>query len=127
MFSEGQRKILISAIAVIVIFASFVTGFWAGSKLYPEINKVVGLSGKEPSQALPSDVDFSAFWKAWNVLNEKYITFKATTTNQQKVWGAISGLANSLGDPYTTFFPPVESKNFEASIQGEFGGVGMEV
>jgi len=73
------------------------------------------------------ETDFDSFWKAWNVLNEKYVSFKSTTTDQERVWGAISGLAGSFGDPYTVFFPPVESKNFETSISGEFQGVGMEI
>ena len=48
-------------------------------------------------------------------------------TDQDKVWGAIKGLADSLGDPYTTFFPPVESEIFESDVRGNFEGVGMEI
>ena len=48
-------------------------------------------------------------------------------TDQEKVYGAISGLTNSLGDPYTVFFPPVESEMFAADVRGNFEGVGMEV
>lgn len=33
----------------------------------------------------------------------------------------------SLGDPYTTFFPPVESKSFNEAISGHVEGVGMQV
>jgi len=48
--------------------------------------------------------------------------------NRQKmVWGAIQGALASLGDPYTTFFPPEEKKLFESEIKGSFGGVGMEI
>jgi len=48
-------------------------------------------------------------------------------SNQEKVWGAISGLVDSYNDPYTTFLPPTENADFETTIQGEFSGVGMEV
>jgi carboxyl-terminal processing protease len=78
----------------------------------------------------PSSVDFAPFWKAWNIINEKYIpasTTAETVTDEEKVWGAIQGLASSLKDPYTVFFPPVESKLFESDIKGNFEGVGMEV
>ena len=65
----------------------------------------------------------------WHLLEEKYLP--ATTTrrisNEEKLWGAISGLTQSLGDPYTTFLPPVERKLFEEDISGSFGGVGMEI
>src|ERR1700733_14020026 len=64
----------------------------------------------------PSGVDFSAFWKVWNILKTDYVpTGVATSTqtnDQDKVYGAIQGLTASLGDPYTVFFPPAESKDF---------------
>ncbi|MBX4195953.1 S41 family peptidase, partial [Candidatus Parcubacteria bacterium] len=71
----------------------------------------------------------SPFWKAWNVLNEKYVSSSSTekVTDEDRVWGAIKGLTASLGDPYTVFFPPVESELFESDIRGNFEGVGMEV
>ena len=72
--------------------------------------------------------DFSQFWKAWNIINEKYIPTKhKAVSNQEKVWGAISGLANSLGDPYTYFLPPQEKSLFEQDVSGSFGGVGMQI
>jgi carboxyl-terminal processing protease len=48
-------------------------------------------------------------------------------SDQTRVWGAISGMVDSLGDPYTTFFPPAEAKAFNEEISGNFEGVGMEV
>lgn len=89
--------------------------------------------------ALPQDiqnVDFAPFWKAWQILDTKIAPNKIASTStstianieaQQKVWGAIQGLASSYGDPYTTFFPPQEAKAFAESVKGSFGGVGMEV
>ncbi|MDO8565161.1 MAG: S41 family peptidase [bacterium] len=83
--------------------------------------------------AIPEEtpsVDFTAFWKAWNVINEKYVSASTTAEkvdDQEKLWGAIEGLAASLGDPYTVFFPPVEAEMFASDIRGNFEGVGMEV
>ena len=77
----------------------------------------------------PENVDFSPLWKAWRLLEKKYIP--ATTTEeitpQDRLWGAIEGLAKSYGDPYTVFLPPQEATLFEEDISGEFSGVGMEV
>jgi len=75
-------------------------------------------------------VDFAPFWKAWGILEEKYVSTSTTTTevtDQQKIWGSIAGLASSLGDPYTVFFPPQEAKTFAEDISGNFQGVGMEM
>lgn len=76
-----------------------------------------------------SEVDMSLFWDAWRVLDEKYVPASTTTkvTDNEKVWGAIAGLAASYGDPYTTFFPPEENAAFQEEISGNFEGVGMEV
>src|SRR3989344_1975761 len=41
--------------------------------------------------------------------------------------GNISGLVDSLNDPYSVFFTPEEAKSFEDEIAGNFSGVGMEV
>lgn len=95
--------------------------------------------GKErPLATQPIDVEFSAFWKAWNILDEKFVDSHLSTTTpitaedvekgkQERIWGAIAGMTDSLGDPYTSFFPPEEKKNFEESITGNFGGVGIEI
>ena len=82
----------------------------------------------EVAQKPEDAADFAQFWKVWNIINEKYVPTKhAAVSNQEKVWGAIGGLANSLGDPYTYFMPPQEKSIFEQDVQGNFGGVGMQI
>lgn len=74
--------------------------------------------------------DLTDFWKAWNALHSDYVITHASSTMpsaQDQIFGAISGLAASYGDPYTVFFPPEEAKAFNESISGSFGGVGMEI
>src|SRR5690606_19254427 len=71
------------------------------------------------------NVDFEPFWETWNLINERYAG--TTVSSQDKVWGAIEGLANSLGDPYTVFLPPEESEEFAELVTSTFGGVGMEI
>lgn len=75
-------------------------------------------------------VDFTDFWKTWNALETNYVLTHASSTipsTKEKLYGAIKGLADSYGDPYTVFFPPMEAKKFAESISGSFGGVGMEI
>jgi len=75
-------------------------------------------------------VDLADFWKAWNALKTNYVITHASSTlpsAKEQIFGAIEGLANSYGDPYTVFFPPKEAKVFAESISGSFAGVGMEI
>ena len=123
-FFKKHTALLI--IGVLIAIGSFNLGFNSGEKSLS--TAIVGI--ENATEGKPTNVDFAPFWKAWNLLNEKYVsasTTSKTVDNQEKVWGAIQGLTNSLGDPYTVFFPPVESELFESDIRGNFEGVGMEV
>lgn len=116
-----------SAFIVVFIFlfiAVFFAGVYVGSSNRPEIEKVLGISNKE-TQVITS-ADFSPFWKVWNILNEKSPSI-SKTTDQDKIYGAIRGLVDSLNDPYSVFFNPDETKSFEEEIAGNFDGIGMEV
>ncbi|HPV33630.1 MAG TPA: PDZ domain-containing protein, partial [Candidatus Paceibacterota bacterium] len=122
-------KLILVVVAICALFSAFLIGVYYGYEKRPEVEKVAGLVNKEPGETV--EVDFAPFWKAWNIVNEKYLMENGTTTekvtNQEKVWGAISGLVMSLGDPYTVFLPPAEKKRFEDDISGNFTGVGMEI
>lgn len=77
-----------------------------------------------------ASADLAPFWKAWNALEENYVNTHASSTLpsvKERLYGAISGLASSYGDPYTVFLPPAESKLFAENISGSFAGVGMEI
>ncbi len=101
----------------------FFLGTYFGFSNTSSIDKVIGVDNKTtPADA--STVDFEPFWTAWNIINEKY---PEQVDDQEKIWGAIQGLAFSLGDPYTEFFPPEENKSFGEEITGEFGGIGVEI
>lgn len=129
-FQEFTKKYLVSIIlALFLLGATFFYGEYVGGKN--------SLSGKIPSEVSsaengkPSTVDFGTFWKVWNTINEKYVGTGTTTgkhvTDQEKVWGSIQGLVSSLGDPYTIFFPPAESKMFADEVSGNFEGIGVEI
>lgn len=77
-------------------------------------------------QDIEKKVDFSLFWVVWNKLEEKHLDRK-NFDYQKMVWGAISGLASSLGDPYTSFLPPSENKDAKDDLRGDFEGVGIEI
>ena len=121
---EFFKKIKKYYIGVLVIIAAFLLGIYIGVYNRPSIDKILTLSNtKQPSEI---KTDFEPFWKAWDTINKKY-PGADKTTDQDKMYGAIAGLAGSLNDPYTTFFNPKEAKTFQEDISGSFGGIGLEV
>lgn len=115
-------KNYVFAVFFVVLF--FIFGIYLGYNNSRDIDKIVNIKGKETQ--VVTEVDFSPFWKTWNIINEKY-PIADKTTDQDKVYGAISGLVGSLNDPYSIFFNPDETKSFEEEIAGNFSGIGMEV
>jgi carboxyl-terminal processing protease len=122
-FSKTRRIATVVAIGALFL-ATFLTGVYVGDYNRPEIDKIIGLSNKDVQVA--TKTDFSPFWKVWNTINEKYPKADSIT-DQDRVYGAISGLVSSLNDPYSVFFNPDEAKAFEEVIAGNFDGIGMEV
>src|SRR3989344_4435626 len=116
-------------ILVISIVISLTLGF-AGGFLFKNKNTTNPLNTIKniinPDEGKPENVDFSLFWNVYNDLNAKYVD-KEKVDSQKILYGAISGLVNSVGDPYTTFFEPVTSKKFQEEISGSFGGIGTEI
>ncbi len=73
----------------------------------------------------PKNVDFSVFWDTWEIIEEKYVDRPADYNKM--VYGAISGLVDSLDDPYSVFMDPEESKEFMEDMEGSFEGIGAEI
>ncbi len=120
-FFLSHQKIAI----VLALILSFIVGMRFGEHRIRSSDFVVDVYNTSASTT--ERVDFEPFWKAWNIINAKYAGSATSTSAQDKVWGAIEGLANSLGDPYTVFLPPEDEKAFEEMISGSFSGVGMEI
>ncbi len=122
---KRNLKTLTYIIASLLLLSGvFFLGAYAGYSRIPEIEKVLNLTNKNPQTETLAD--FSPFWKVWNVLSDKSI-YSKKVTDQSRVWGAAEGLASSLGDPYTVFFPPEENKLFQEEIGGSFSGIGAEI
>ena len=75
-------------------------------------------------------IDLTQFYEAWNILNERFVSGSATATpvsDQDKIYGAIAGLAASYRDPYTSYFPPEDNDSFLQDMSGEFSGIGVQI
>ena len=99
-----------------------------------------GIGGESPLEASifsflyskekpDTEADLGEFWRVWNLLEEKFVTSSPTSTPDQttKLRGAIAGMVDSYGDPYTVYMPPEDASYFAEDISGNFSGVGMEV
>ena len=114
MIPFNRKKILLVLGLVLAFLLVFGVGFFVGQK------QVVC-----PICA-PTTVDLSLFWDAYYKLQKNFVD-PAKLDTQKIIYGAISGMAESLDDPYTSFFNPTEAKRFEQDLAGSFDGIGVEV
>jgi len=115
-------------IGILFVFSisSFVFGAYANQKNIIKFKTmpVIASGGNETVSNLNTDT--LLFFDVWNTLKEKSIHFN-NANDEDRMYGAIKGLTASLGDPYTEFMPPRESKEFNESISGSFDGIGAEI
>jgi carboxyl-terminal processing protease len=125
-----KKYFIALTLLVIAIGLTFWFGVYLGYHNQPAVLRFSGISGKEPT-TVAGQADFSPFWKAWAILNDNFVSNSTTSSqkvaDQDRVWGAVSGLTDSFGDPYTVFMPPEKKIRFDEDIAGNFGGVGMEM
>jgi carboxyl-terminal processing protease len=132
--SSSSSKKIIAALVVLAI--GFLIGRYSVAEgtgktyAFPWRSSASSTSVSGVGQAMPanlasSDVEFRRFWELWRLLKDKY--YRQPVSEQELFYGAMGGLAGGLKDPYTSYFPPTDAKEFEASLQGEFEGIGAEI
>lgn len=124
------NKLLGTTLAILLVVAAFFSGLQIGKRDLSVIPLEAGIFSIFGTSAKPdNEADLAEFWRVWNLMDEKFVATKATSTpdSLEKVRGAIAGLVDSFGDPYTVYMPPSDAEKFNEDIAGNFSGVGMEV
>ncbi len=113
---------------LIIIALSFGTGYRAGAKQGVSSNIAASqeISGKNPTKITTQKLDFSLFWDVWDRIAKGFIN-KKNIDSQKMIYGAISGMVASLGDPYTVFLPPDQNKEAKDDLGGHFEGIGAQL
>lgn len=110
----NKKKIIYSGVLILCFIAVFLAGIWLG---------VAKIAYHVPQ---PGTIDFSLFWDAYGKLQQNFID-PSKITDQKIVYGAIEGMTNALGDPYTNFFNPQQAEIFQSDLSGSFDGIGVEI
>lgn len=114
---------------LILLFVVFFGGYFLGvnkitldwKSYHPNINVI----SKEPPAGIVN-VDFTTFWNVWQKLYTDYYD-KSKLDQQKMLNGAISGMVQSLGDPFTLYLPPASNNDFKQGLAGQFSGIGAEL
>lgn len=114
--------------AVLLLLIGGVLGFQVGQKnaLSASGISIKSLLSKTDQPEQYKNVEFSQFWEVWGILDKKYLDPKKLDP-QKQVYGAIQGMTNALGDPYTMYLPPTDQKRSSEDLAGAFYGIGVQL
>lgn len=127
MLRNKQRRSILLPVVIFIIAITFVAGFYFGkTKQIEPVPSDTVIINRELGQ--PETIDFSLFWQVLKKIEERYVD-KEKIDYSEILYGAISGMINSLKDPYTVFMKPEKAEEFIKSVEtgGSFEGVGMEI
>ncbi|PJA38472.1 hypothetical protein CO180_03420, partial [candidate division WWE3 bacterium CG_4_9_14_3_um_filter_41_6] len=71
-------------------------------------------------------VDMNLFWEALQLIQDNYLD-AGKVSGTDLVNGAISGMVQAVGDPYTSYFTPDENISFKDSLEGLYDGIGAQL
>jgi carboxyl-terminal processing protease len=120
------KQIRKTVIIIALILLSGGVGYWLGQNKISGGHTATKVSIVNKAAPREKELDFTLFWEVWDKLEEKYL-IKDDIDRQKMFYGAIKGLASSLGDPYTAFLPPAENKRTKEDLHGSFEGVGIQL
>ena len=116
--AESRRipflAISIALVAVMAGSALFLSGYSLGRQTATE-------PGTPPSQGEA----FQPFWDTYNAISDRYAGGDVDRT--KVVQGAIRGMIQALGDPYSAYLTSDEYRDTLLGISGQFEGIGAEI
>lgn len=110
-----------------VLTVSFLA-FGLGYVAYPLIHPISGPIPVEAATEIRDDetpLDLTLFWEVWHLLQRDYYGEEPSSTAQR--YGAVRGLVESFGDPYTYFVEPQPRELEQDNLRGSFGGIGAYI
>lgn len=115
-----MKRTAVLAGGTLVMFGAFIGGYYvAVTSRVDAIERTVA----------DQQIDLTEFWETLEIVRERFVAKDGSTSidNDVIVRGAIRGMVDALGDPYTLYMDDVETEDFAADIKGSFEGVGMEI
>lgn len=69
---------------------------------------------------------FKVFWETWQIVERDFYD-KTQVDHQKLIYGAIKGMVDAVGDPYTVYQTPSQRELSDTDLRGSFDGIGIQV
>jgi len=87
---------------------------------------VLGQRGaNQPGTPATEDEAFQPFWDAYHAIRDRFAL--GPVDRKAVIEGAIRGMVEAIGDPYSTYLSSEEFRRTLQDVSGEFEGIGAEI
>ena len=109
-------------IILVILFLVVAIGSFFGGSIYGSLNSPVILPDGGGSST--NDSSFDKLFEVKDMLHQQYYQ---DIDDEALLEGAIKGMVDAVGDPYTVFFNQEEYQEFQDDGQGNYVGIGVMV
>ena len=109
----------------VLLIALVVVALLAGGALFMSGYSMGRQTALEPGTPVSEDAAFRPFWDTYHTINDRYAG--GEVDRDAIVQGAIRGMIDALGDPYSSYLTPEEYHDTLEGLSGEFEGIGVEI
>jgi carboxyl-terminal processing protease len=136
--NKTLKNVFIVLVVIALALGSFAGGFvtghlapYVGLPGFPGLQNPAASAPATPSPAQQAATPekfkalFSPFWEAWTLVHQNYVDQPLDDVALMR--GAINGMMQALGDKHSTYMDPKGYKEANASLEGEYEGIGAYV
>lgn len=114
----GRGAFLLGLAVVLVVILSggalFASGYVLGQR-----------QASQPGTSAADQAAFQPFWDVYSAIRDRYAL--GPVDQKALIEGAIKGMVQAVGDPYSTYLTSEEFRSTLEDISGEFEGIGAEI
>jgi carboxyl-terminal processing protease len=110
---------------VVVVLALAIIAILAGAALFLSGYSLGRQDATTPGTGADEQELFAPFWDTYRAITERYAG--GDIDERALIEGAIKGMVEALGDPYSSYLTPEEYKQSLEDINGQFEGIGAEI
>ena len=124
--NNSKVKVLKYIVLIAVLGATYLGVFYLGNMVATK-GVIMGTVPEKAIDDLSQVGDVSKYYNLFNLRNMLFSTYDGEIDDEKLLEGAMKGMADAIGDPYTVYMNQDEFVTFIESSQGSFYGIGAQL
>ena len=124
--NNSKVKVLKYIVLIAVLGVTYLGVFYLGNMVATK-GVIMGTVPEKAIDDLSNVGDVSKYYNLFNLRNMLFSTYDGEIDDEKLLEGAMKGMADAIGDPYTVYMNQDEFVTFIESSKGSFYGIGAQL